>query len=69
MMYHIVYGFLYLVSLLPLRLLFVISDIFYVLLYHVIGYRKDVVRKNLLIAFPAKSEDERRRIEKQFYKN
>jgi Kdo2-lipid IVA lauroyltransferase/acyltransferase len=69
MMYHIVYGFLYLISLLPLRLLFIISDIFYLLLYHVFGYRKDVVRKNLLIAFPTKSEDERRRIEKQFYKN
>lgn len=69
MMYHLVYGLLYLLSLLPLRLLFVLSDFFYILLYHVIGYRKDVVAKNLLIAFPQKSDAERKQIQKQFYKN
>ncbi|HUQ66539.1 MAG TPA: lysophospholipid acyltransferase family protein, partial [Flavitalea sp.] len=37
--------------------------------YHVLGYRKQVVRHNLLIAFPEKTEEERKRIEKQFYKN
>lgn len=69
MMYYIVYGVLYVLSLLPLRVLFVFSDGLYVLLYHVIGYRKNVVRKNLSIAFPNKTEDEKRKIEKKFYKN
>lgn len=69
MMYRIVYGFLYLLSLLPLRVLFILSDGIYVLVYHIMGYRKEVVRNNLEIAFPEKSAEERRRIEKQFYKN
>jgi KDO2-lipid IV(A) lauroyltransferase len=68
-MYTFVYGFLYLLSLLPLRILFVLSDGIYFLIYHVIGYRKNVVRSNLDIAFPEKSKEEKKKIEKQFYKN
>lgn len=68
-MYFIVHGFLYLLSLLPLRILYLVSDGAYFFLYHVAGYRKKVVSKNLLIAFPEKPEEERKRIEKQFYKN
>lgn len=69
MAFRIVYGLLYLVSLLPLRALYVMSDAFYVLIYHMIGYRKTVVRNNLQIAFPNKPDAERKHIEKQFYKN
>jgi KDO2-lipid IV(A) lauroyltransferase len=67
--YRIVYGLLYLLSLLPLRLLYVFSDGVYFLLYHVIGYRKSVVRTNLGIAFPEKPFNERKTIEKKFYRN
>ncbi len=66
-MYYIVYGFLYLLSLLPWRVLYFISDGVYVLLYYVTGYRKEVVMNNLLIAFPEKTEAERLRIAKDFY--
>ena len=45
------------------------SDGVYFLLYYVIGYRKEVVMSNLLIAFPEKSEDERTIIAKEFYHN
>ena len=38
------------------------------LLYYVIGYRKDVVKSNLAIAFPEKSEAEKTLIMKDFYK-
>jgi Kdo2-lipid IVA lauroyltransferase/acyltransferase len=69
MMYRIVYGLLYLLSMLPLRMLYIFSDSFYFLLYHIVGYRKNVVRSNLEIAFPEKSVEERRKIEKHFYKN
>ncbi len=69
MIYYLVYGLLYLLSLLPLKVLFILSDILYILLYHIIGYRKEVVAKNLLIAFPQKSDAERNKIQKQFYKN
>ena len=39
-MYYIVYALLYVLSLLPLRILYVFSDIIYFFIYHVFGYRK-----------------------------
>lgn len=68
-MYHIVYGFLYLLSLLPMRVLYFLSDGIYGLVYYIIGYRREVVMNNLLIAFPEKTEKERIRIAKDFYHN
>ncbi|GAC1438624.1 MAG: lipid A biosynthesis protein [Sediminibacterium sp.] len=68
-MYYIVYGLLYGLSLLPWRVLYFLSDGVYLLIYHVIGYRKKVVFKNLAIAFPEKTEKERIRIAKEFYQN
>lgn len=66
-LYPIVYGFCYMISLLPLRVLYCISDVLYLLLYKLIGYRRRVVRNNLSTAFPEKDERERRTIEKKFY--
>ena len=66
-MYYFVYGILYLLSLLPLRVIYLISDFVYVWVYYVFGYRKEVVMQNLMIAFPDKSEKERIRIAKDFY--
>jgi Kdo2-lipid IVA lauroyltransferase/acyltransferase len=68
-MYYLVYGLLYLLSLLPMPVLYLLSDGVYALLYYVIGYRKKVVADNLLIAFPEKTEEERKKIMKEFYKN
>ena len=68
-MYYIVFAIFYLISLLPLRVLYLLSDLGYFIVYHVAGYRKDVVMQNLTIAFPEKTEEERVRIMKQFYKN
>ena len=68
-MYYIVYGFLYAVSLLPLKVLFLLSDFAYLLLYYVVGYRKKVVMDNLARVFPEKSEKERITIAKKFYRN
>jgi len=68
-MYHLVYGFLYLLSLLPLRALYIFGDAVYGLVYYVLGYRKEVVMNNLRIAFPEKSEQERKLICKKFYHN
>jgi len=69
MFYYIVYGLLYGISLLPFRILYIISDAASFLLYHVIRYRRDIVANNLLIAFPEKTAAERKRIAKQFYKD
>src|ERR1700709_2604047 len=68
-MYYIVYVFFYLISLLPMRLLYIISDFIYIIIYHLLGYRKDVVLDNLEKAFPSKTNDERIKIAKQFYHN
>ena len=68
-MYYLVYGFLYLLSLLPMGILYLLSDGVYFLIYHVFGYRKKVVEGNLRIAFPEKSSQEIIAISKRFYKN
>ncbi|MFT4203826.1 MAG: lipid A biosynthesis acyltransferase [Chitinophagaceae bacterium] len=68
-MYHLLYGLFYLVSLLPFAVLYLISDIVAFILRYVIHYRKSVIRKNLQIAFPEKSEAERESIRKRFYRN
>ena len=66
-MYYIVYSFLWLLSLLPLRALHFLSDCIYVLVFYVFGYRKEVVLKNLKQAFPQKSDKEVKILAKKFY--
>ncbi|HXB91137.1 MAG TPA: hypothetical protein VNU72_02565 [Puia sp.] len=68
-MYYLLHGFLYLVSLLPMRALYFLSDVFYAIIYYVLGYRKKVVMDNLQKAFPEKSHAEHIRIAKKFYHN
>ena len=68
-MYYPVYALLYCVSLLPFWILYGISDLVYILLYHVIGYRRKLVEYNLSVAFPDKPAAERKKIEKAFYHN
>ena len=60
--------FLFFFSVLPWRLLFVLSDISFVFLYYIIGYRKSVVRTNLRNSFPEKSPKELKQIEFRFYR-
>src|ERR1700744_998873 len=60
--------FLYLVSLLPFWLLYIIADILFALLYYVIHYRRDVVQENLRNSFPEKTDEERAQIEKEYFK-
>ncbi len=57
----------YLLSLLPLGVLYAFSDLLYYPLYYCIRYRRKIVRKNLLNSFPEKSEAEIVRIEKRYY--
>lgn len=59
--------FLYLLSLLPLPVLYIFATIQYILLYYIVGYRKKVVRKNLSKSFPNKSQKELLIIEKAFF--
>ena len=55
-------------SLLPLSVLYVISDvILYPLVYYVVKYRLKIVRKNLHNSFPEKTKTELKILEKRFY--
>jgi KDO2-lipid IV(A) lauroyltransferase len=67
LVYILVYPFLWLISILPFRLLYAFSDFLYVLIYRVFGYRKKVVKENLILVFPEKSKEEINRIMKVFY--
>ncbi len=66
-MTQIVYVLFYTLSLLPFRILYGMADIGYVLLYYIIRYRRGVVRKNLVTAFPEKRIDDIKTIERKFY--
>ena len=68
-MYYIVYGVLYLLSLLPLRALYLLSDFAWFIIYRILRYRNEVVLANLAIAFPEKTQEERNRIAREFYLN
>jgi KDO2-lipid IV(A) lauroyltransferase len=68
-MYYVVYGFLYLISLLPFFILYRIADFFFIVIYFVIGYRKEIVMKNLRNSFPEKTETELKLIARKFYLN
>lgn len=58
-----------LISYLPFWILYFFSDILYLLGYHVLKYRQKVIFDNLLHAFPEKSDKERKKIAKKFYRN
>lgn len=67
LVYMLIYPLIVLISILPFRVLYMVSDLIYLLLYYVIGYRKKVVMNNLKIAFPEKSKEELKVIMKKFY--
>lgn len=67
--FYLVYPFFWVISNLPLPLLYILSDGLSFLAYRVFKYRLKVVRKNLLASFPDKTDEERNAIEKRFYRH
>jgi lauroyl/myristoyl acyltransferase len=67
LIFIISFPLLWIISILPFRVFYWLSDLVYVLVYHIVGYRKKMVRYNLSIALPHLSEKERLQIEKKFY--
>ncbi len=64
----ILYALLWTLALLPMRVLYLFSDISYLLVYRVARYRLKVVRQNLRRSFPEKNNAELRAIERKFYR-
>jgi len=56
-------------AVLPLPVLYLLSDIFYFLIYYLVRYRREVVGRNLRNSFPDKTEKERKRLEHRFYRH
>ena len=65
--YIFTYPILWLISLLPFRLLYTLSDVICFIVYRIIGYRKSTVKGNIKLVFPEKSEAEVNAITKKFY--
>jgi KDO2-lipid IV(A) lauroyltransferase len=66
-LYYIFYGIIWMLTFLPLSVLYILSDFIFLLLYYFPSYRRKVVGTNLKNSFPEKSEKELRVIEKRFY--
>jgi len=64
---YLLLGIMYLISLLPMRALYLIADLTYLVVYRMLKYRVKVVRSNLKHSFPEKNEQELALIETRFY--
>jgi KDO2-lipid IV(A) lauroyltransferase len=69
LVYILIYPLLWLISILPFRLLYLLSDGVYVLIYYILEYRKKTVRENLALALPHLSKEERLEIEKKSFRH
>ncbi|MFN2261878.1 MAG: lysophospholipid acyltransferase family protein [Psychroflexus sp.] len=69
LVFYLVYPLIWLISILPFRVLYFLSDCFFILIYRVFAYRKKVVLENLDLTFPNKTKKEKAIIARDFYKH
>ncbi len=55
-------------TLLPLKVLYILSDVIFFVIYHLISYRRKITETNLRNSFPEKSTQEIKQIAKKFYR-
>jgi KDO2-lipid IV(A) lauroyltransferase len=67
LVYILVFPILWVISILPFRILYLLSDFVCFWVYKVFGYRKSTVRKNLALALPHLNSQERLVVEQKFY--
>ncbi|MDR1814905.1 MAG: lysophospholipid acyltransferase family protein, partial [Tannerella sp.] len=67
--YALLFAWVRVHSLLPMRALYVLADILAFITYYIVRYRRRVVRKNLINSFPACSHKEILAIERRFYRH
>jgi len=66
--YYALYALWWTLSLLPMRVHYCLADVVYLVVAYLLRYRRKIIRKNLADSFPEKSEQERRDIERRFYR-
>ena len=67
-LYALFYAFCWLLAFLPLRCLYLLSDFLFLIVRYVARYRYTVIMENLRNSFPEKTEKERKKIARQFYR-
>ncbi len=67
LVYIFAYIGIWLLAIMPLSLLYKVSDFLYIILYKIARYRRNVVKVNLMKSFPEKSGDELKSIERKYY--
>jgi KDO2-lipid IV(A) lauroyltransferase len=67
--FYVFYAFNWVLMLLPLRILYLFSNVFFFILYYFPSYRRKIVAENLRNSFPEKTEKEIAELEKKFYRH
>ncbi len=67
--YYCSLPFIYLLAGMPFPLVYILSDVMFVVLYYIIGYRKQVTLSNLRNSFPDKGEKEINQIAFKYYRH
>ncbi len=67
--FYFLYSLIYAFSLLPIRILYLLSDLLAFVLEHLLRYRYHVISANLSRAFPEKPDDELKTFRRRFYRH
>jgi len=67
--YYLLFGVAWLLSIIPFWMLYRLSDILYLINFYIVGYRKEVVYRNLRNSFPEKDPAEIDRLARAFYRH
>lgn len=67
--YIALYPLIWFISILPFKVLYFFSDLVYIIIYRIVGYRKKTVRENMALTLPHLTDSERKAIEKKFYRH
>ena len=67
--YKLLKGLFTLVAMLPLGVLYVFSDLLFLIIYFIVRYRRGLLDRNLAACFPDMPAEERNRIRRKFYRN
>lgn len=64
---YLLFGLLWLISRLPMRALYVLSDLLFPIIYHLARYRRSLVHRQLEDSFPEETAKWRRQVERRYY--